>query len=385
VGHWLSKDAILSPFYDTSNMETSITTTTSLETSLLDKIMEELRGAPEERLAEFLSLLNRGMSAYNARAEGAGAGAGAGAAKKGPGRPKKAASAAPLAPLPDAEEDGEAPDASAYRLTPEEIKEGVCMARVIAESDKDKRWSIAIYRERQCGSALAEDAEDELCPTCARRAEAYSTAPKAGAWCGLVTEEPLSWMHMLGTAWATAKMEEGKLKWIGGDGAASVASAESTSSAGMSAAAVKAAAKAEKEAAKAAKLAEREAAKAEKEAAKLAKQAEKEAAKTAKLATKEVKPKAAPKAKKETTGAGAGAGAGAAAASAPAKADTGAEVTPTSGKLEFIGGDMYLIVGKKVYAYDMANEKKGDYVGKLGADRETIDGTVKEEDVEDEE
>ena len=333
--------------------------TTSID---LATFLETLRSATEEQRAELAALLGVAAGGKVKVSKAAG---GAGAV----GRPKKAVLAAP--PLPEAEEDGEAPDAAAYRLPAEEIKEGVCMARALCtDKEADHRWSIAIYREHQCGGAVVEDTD--LCETCTRRQEAYTAAPKAGKWHGLITEEPLPWMHMLGTAWATAKIAEGKLKWRGGDaadGSASVSSAEeSTTSTKMTAAEARAAKEAEKAAAKAAKEAEKEAAKVAKEAAKAAKA----------TAPKAPKKAAAPKVTTESTAAGGGA----AATVIPAKADSAATATSTDGEIRYIGGDMYWARGNKIYNYDMLGESVGEFVGRLQADGETIDGDADEEDEE---
>jgi hypothetical protein len=106
-----------------------------------------------------------------------------------------------------------APDAASYRLPAAAIRQGVCMARAMGPADADRRWSIAIYREHQCGEEVAVGSD--LCSACRRRQAAYAASPRAGVWVGLITEEPLPWMHMLGTAWAERMIAEGKLKWNG--------------------------------------------------------------------------------------------------------------------------------------------------------------------------
>ncbi len=358
VGHWLSKDAKLFPLFDTSIMATS--TTFNLET-----LLETLRSATEEQRAEIATILHASAAPAPSTKKAAG-GAGTGV-----GRPKKATLAP--APLPEVEDAGEAPEASDYRLPEDSIREDVCVGRSITEANKDKRWSIAVYREAQCGGETVEDGE--LCETCARRAEAYATTPKAGAWCGRVTEEPLPWMHMLGTAWAAAKIAEGKLKWRGEDGTASVTGSESSAGAATSKAAEKLAAKAAREAEK---LATKAAKEAEKAATKAAKEAEKAATKAAKEAEKATKPKAAPKPKKAATES-TGAGGGAAATAVPAKADAAAAVSATDGEIKYIGGETYWVRGEKVYEYDMLTEAVGAFLGRLKADGETIDGEADED------
>ena len=139
-----------------------------------------------------------------------------------------------------------------------------------------------IYREYQCGGAVVSDS---LCKTCLRRKAAYKG--EVGVWHGLITEEPPSWMHMLGTDWAAQR----KPVWTGtvsASGASSVASAASAASREEIKAAEKALRDAEKMAEKAKKETEKAAEKArkeaEKEAARIAKAAEKEAVKAIKTA-----------------------------------------------------------------------------------------------------
>jgi hypothetical protein len=215
--------------------------------------------------------------------------------------------------------DGSAPVASAYRLRPEEIDRTVCISRRIsdAENSRDRRWKPMIYRETQCGAAVLEDG---LCKLCLKRRAAYRGS--VGVWHGILTEEPPSWMHMLGTSWSDEKPP----KWLGdvrssaaSSDSASVDSAPSSASAasavsGMSSAELRAAlkvqlaiereaAKAAKEAEKAAKepekLAQKEALKAQKEAEKAALKARKDAEKEALKAQKEAE-KAAKAAQKES-------------------------------------------------------------------------------------
>jgi hypothetical protein len=199
----------------------------------------------------------------------------------------------------------EAPGPEAYRQSPADIKLDVCVGRAIVTPDK--RWSIAIYSEAQCGADV-EDGED-LCAACAEKEASFGADKKFRKWHGRITEDPYGWQHMLGTAWAQQAMESGKLFWnpagaaVGGAGTGDSGSVTSNTSSTVSAAAAKKAAlKAEKEAKKAeeraAKAAEKEAEKAAKaalkEAAKAAAKAEKEAEKAAKAALKKAA-KAAPK------------------------------------------------------------------------------------------
>jgi chemotaxis protein histidine kinase CheA len=321
----------------------------------VEQILNTLRGATEEQLASLNALLSR-------RTSGATSGP-----KKSVGRPRKEAVATVALP----ESDGDAPSADAYRLNEEDIDMSTCLGRKLAGGE-DKRWKPVIYRESQCGSTV-EDGCD-LCKTCQRRLEKFVEEPKAGPWTGRVTEEPLGWVHMLGTEWA----EEKKPKWVGGEASetGSVASAPSATSSKKSAeekaaekeakkaekAEAAAAKKAEKEAEKAAKKAEKEAekaaAKAAKEAEKAAAKAEKEAAKAAKTPAK----KAATPAKK---------------AAAPAKAATETEAADAAGELKLIDGTLYMVRCGNVYEYDEISEKAGDFVGRLTAD-EGIDAEAEE-------
>jgi chemotaxis protein histidine kinase CheA len=360
---------------------------------MLDSLLAELRSATEEQLADLLSALNRGMAVYDART---------GPSEKTPakkpaaaaaGRPKKE----PLPAPPKPEDSEEAPDAADYRLDPSDIKEDVCVGRVL-KGNEDKRWSPAVYSESQCG---AEVEEDGLCKTCLARSQRFAADPKPGRWDGRITEDPLPWQHMLGTAWAVQALASGKLKWLGGAAAptggagtdsASVSSgSDSTASGKMSVAEAKAAAKVAKEAEKAAaaakKAADKEAAKAAKEAEKAAAKALKEAEKAAAKAAKEAE-KASKAATKPATKAAAApkkAAAASATETVPAKADTSADVIATQGEMQAINGDLRWIVGKKVYEYDFFTNGAGAYVGRLGADGETIDTDIPEEDAAEEE
>jgi hypothetical protein len=375
----------------------------------VESLLSVLRAASSEEMAELLTELNRGMPLWRSPEEGKALGA----------RAKMAARAAAAAALLPEAEDGEAPLPSAYRIAAADIDYSTCVGRRLADSTKDTRWKPAVYREFQCAKPLAATGGD-LCETCRARKDRYDAAPSPKVeWMGRITEEPLGWLHMLGTEWATGPKAP---KWVGGDGAsdtASVSSAGSGATEQMSAtstvasvpstskavdkaaaatakAAEKAAAAAAKVAAKEAEKAAKEKAKAEekaaKEAAKAEEKAAKEAAKAAEKAAKEAA-KAEEKAAKEAAkaakatkvaapkkaaAAGAGAGAGAAAVAAkaaPASSDTSA----TEGEIKLIGADLYIVKGRNVYGYDAATEKAGDFVGRLGEDGETIDADADEE------
>ncbi len=187
LGTWTSKDAKTFPIND-YKMETTKTTPT------LETFMTMFRAASPEQLAEILDLLPGVREALTPES-------------RKPVRPEVA-----LSPL---SEDGGAPDASAYRIKPADIDHTTCMARRADEKRKDSRWSPAVYYEYQCGRPV-EDGHD-LCPKCRKLQEAYAESPKVGRWIGFITEEPMPWQHMLGTAWAEANLAAGKLKWKGGD------------------------------------------------------------------------------------------------------------------------------------------------------------------------
>lgn len=355
------------------------TTVSAASSPILGQLLEALRGASEEQLADILSALHRDQKvAVVAKKVGASAPA---------GRPKKE----PLPPPPMPEDGEEAPDAADYRLDPSEIKEDVCDGRIMVSPDK--RWSVAIFSEAQCG---AEITEDGLCKTCFARFQRYSAEPKPGRWDGRVSEDPLSWQHMLGTAWATQALESGKLKWLGGspapsggagtDSASVVSGSDSTTSGKMSVAEAKAAAAAkkaaEKETAKKAKEDKKEADRIAKEAEKTAKKAVKDAEKAAAKAAKASAAATEKAAKPTKAKAAASTASTSAAAAVPAKADTSAEVVETEGEMKAIQGDLYMLKGRKVYSYDMFSNAAGGFVGLLGADGETIDRDATEEDAE---
>jgi len=163
--------------------------------------------------------------------------------------------------------DSRIPDASEYRLAPEEIDSSVCIARRLPNTP-DKRWSPCVYFEKQCGKKVLRDG---LCSACCEHKEMWGEySLKTGnmkTWHGLITEDPPAWDHMLGTAWAVKKC-----RWVGGD-SGSVASGETASTVKTTRSRVSAAKKLEdKEAEKAKKALERDAkalAKAEAKAAEL--------------------------------------------------------------------------------------------------------------------
>ena len=303
----------------------------------METLMTTLRGATDEQWLTFMKLYNeRGVPQFFASVDAKTAAAMAeeadsAAAAKAPKAPKakkepKAKKApAEVAPLPETE-DGSAPDASEYRLSEADIDHSVCIGRA---KDDDKRWSPIIFRERQCGKKLEEDSD--LCKTCHTREEKYaeSSSPKIG-WMGRVTEEPLDWVHMLGTAWA----EEKKPKFNGASSAASVAS-DAASDSGASEE-MEQPEKPEEKKAPAAKKTKVPAA--DKEAKKEAKKAEKPAA----------KPKA---------------------AKAEKVADASVPAVTVKANIEMIGDELYEVKDGNVYEWDReANAgmgKRGDFVGRL--------------------
>ena len=234
-----------------------------------------------------------------------------------------------------------APDASAYRMPAASIDISTCVARITKDGE-DKRWTPAIYRERQCGKDVSENG---LCKTCSARAEKYEG--KAGAWLGRVTEEPLEWIHMLGTEWAAKK----KPVFKDAD-ADSVNGVQEMKPEEVIKEVIK-----EKEVkevkAKKTKPSEEEKA-AEKAAAKAAKEAEKEAAKAAAKAAKEAEKEKKPKAK------------------AVKKAEEVKEVKVVEAAVEEVTGEMriiedvvYFIRNGNVYNYSELDEEIGNFVGRL--------------------
>jgi hypothetical protein len=311
--------------------------------------------------------------------------------------PKKAAKTVKVAKkeasLPEATEG--APGAEEYRLSASEIDSAVCVAREF--DGEDKRWKPIIFRESQCGGVLTPGSD--LCSKCSKRAEKYAMEPKPGAWKGRVTEEPLGWIHMLGTEWALEKKPRFVSSSVSSasSSAASVASevadasdsesesvssqtempatsASATASVAApvsdkkaAAAAAKAQKLADKEAAAAAKLAEKEAAAAKKLADKEAAAAKKladAAAKKAEKAEKAAKPVKKAEAKVSATSASASA--------SNSAASEVTEVTEVTGELKLIDGTLYMVKTGNVYEYDELSEKAGDFVGRFTAD-ETID------------
>jgi hypothetical protein len=315
-----------------------------------ETILAALRTATPEQLSDFLEVAHGGYgvwSAKNGPIESAPT-AKVPKTKAVVPKPKKEKVASAPIPFP---EDGTVPTAASYRLIPSDIDHSTCVARVMKDGvDDDKRWKPAVYREHQCGGDLVEGSD--LCSGCNKRAEKAAETGKHGAWNGRVSEDPPSWCHMLGTAWAA------KCKWnpegSSVSDSASVASDQSSTADKMNAAAAKkeaAAKKAEEKAAAAAK-------KAEEKAAAAAKKAEEKAAAAAKP-----KAKAAAKPKKETP-----------VSTSNAVADTTAPVATADGELEIIGHTMYWVRSGNVYEYDEESKAAGSFVG-----RKNEDGSIDED------
>ncbi len=339
-----------------------------------EQLLAAFRSLSAEDMAGILEEMQRGMDLWRARQPDAEvpiaksskpAAASASAPDRRAKERKPRAAAEKPAALPAA--DGEAPSAASYRVA--SVKESVCMGRRTSESTKDARWKPSIYGEEQCGRAV--ETGSDLCPVCKNRLTRYTENPsdKIG-WLGRVSEEPLDWMHMLGTAWAA------KANPRFGSGSACASEAASVASAPAAAAAAAAAkpgrkskqTEEEKEAAAAAKAAEKATKDAAKEAAKAAKEAEKAAVKAATAAAvQKVKDDAA--AKK----------AAAAPAAAAAKADTATPAATVAHKIVCVAGEMYAVRGSNAFAYDPMDDSMGDYVGRLSADGNAVDTEAAEE------
>jgi chemotaxis protein histidine kinase CheA len=316
------------------------------------QLLSTLKNADESYLADVFQALERGMPLFNSRKE-----------LSEPVKPKKEKTVKVKKEEKEKEDLPEAssgaPDASAYRMSAASIDISTCVARITKDGE-DKRWSPAVYRERQCGKEVTENG---LCKTCSARAEKYEG--KAGAWLGRVTEEPLEWVHMLGTEWAEKKKpvfkdadKDADAESVGIVSAQEMKPEEKEKEKEEKAKKVakpkpseeeKAAAKA---AAKAAKEAEKEAAKA---AAKAAKEAAKEAEKAAKAAKEAEKKPAEKKAVKKAVKA----------VKAEEVKVVEAAVEEVTGEMGIIDGTVYFARNGNVYNYSELDEEIGSYVGRL--------------------
>jgi len=330
------------------------------DTFTLEAIVSCLKTATPEQAADILAALDRGMALW---AERKGVSEKVEKVvkveKKKAGRPKKVVTA------PAAVADGAdgAPDADAYRMAAASIDMSVCVARTL--SGKDARWSPAVYHEGQCGSEVAEGSD--LCARCHKRFETFAETGKQKDWNGRITEDPHAAVHMIGTVWAE------KCKY--GSSASSSASVASSDSGGADEKMTKKEAAAEKKAAKEKEKAEKEAEKAEKKVAKELEKAEKE---KAKASASKVKAKAPKKEKATASKAKASASSGEGEEVVPAKADA-SEATVAEGTLSMIAGDLRMVKNGNVYEYDEITETAGDFLGRLGADGDSIDTDAAEE------
>jgi hypothetical protein len=304
-----------------------------------------LGSATPAEAAEILAILDRGSALWAARR------AEAEEPKKETAEPQKlkkekavkAVKAAkpvkPVAVLPEAAAGQ--PEASEYRVPADSIDHSTCVARSL-KGGEDKRWKPIIFRESQCGGAIAEGSD--ICSKCAKREAKYAEEAKPGDWTGRVTEEPLEWVHMLGTAWAaSARQGQGPMFRGSADSSAADSGAEEIVAAEEKMPAPPKPVKADKAA--------------EKEATKAKKEAEKEAAKAKKDAEKAAKPAKVVKAK-------------------AAKAVV-AEPVVVEGSLKLIDGSLYMVKEGNVYEYDELAETTGDFVGRLTGE-DTIDTEAEE-------
>ena len=312
----------------------------------MDTLLTTLRAATQEEWLTFMQLQNeRGIPLFHAAAEAAEKVVPVAQPKKRTVAPKKVA--VPVVSGADA------PEASEYRVAEADIDHSVCLGRVL-KGGEDKRWAPIIFREKQCGGKLVEGSD--LCTVCSKRESKYADESKPGPWTGRVTEDPLDWVHMLGTAWA----EQKNPKFSAAAAAAAAAASDSASDSGASEEMEAVVPVSDKKAAASDKKAAEKAA--EKEAAKAAKEAEKEAAKAAKEAEKAAKAAAA--APKKATEKAAVAPKKAAVV-APKKAVVAAAPVDVEFELKMIGDDMYAIKQGNVYEWDADAEKCGDFVGRL--------------------
>ena len=353
----------------------------SIQVASVPQLITILQSATPTEAADILSILQRGHAMWTDRqAEAVTAAVTPVKTKtktvKEPGAPKKEKAAKaekaekPVIALPEAVEG--APQASEYRVDSDMFDSSTCIAR-ITKGGEDKRWKPIIFRESQCGGKLVEGSD--LCAKCCKREEKYAADPKPGDWCGRLSEEPLDWQHMLGTAWA----EEKKPRFLGAvpSGATSVADEVASENGSVKEMPAPKASKpdaAAKAAEKAAKLAEKAVAKAAKEAAAAAAKAEKVAAKEATKAAK-VAEKEAKSVKAKATDA-------AVVKAVKAKTKKEAVVVAAApveveGELKLIDGTLYMVKKGNVFEYDELTEKAGDFVGRLTAD-ETIDTEAEE-------
>jgi len=338
---------------------------TTQNTESVMSLIAMLKAATPEQRADVRDALDLGFPLHSEHLAAAVTPVKPAKTSKAPSAPQKPKKVKVAMALPEADGLGGVPEASDYRIDPSSIDDTVCIAR-ITKGGEDKRWKPFVYRESQCGGKLMEGSD--LCAKCAKREEKYNADPKPCDWTGRVgtngeAEEPLDWVHMLGTAWAEGCVPKFS---AGPSGASSVADAAEIASVEEMPVPVakKPSAAAEKAAEKAVAAAAKAAAKAEAAAAKEAEKAAKAAAAAAKAAAKKEKEASKAKVKKEPK-------------KPEAKVAVAAPVAAAEGDLKLIAGTLYMVKAGNVYEYDELAEKSGDFVGRLTAD-ETIDTDAEE-------
>jgi hypothetical protein len=354
------------------------------------EIIEAMRGATEEEMADMMAEMFRGNVLFQERSRAAGilvedatpvkkAKAPAKAPKatspkaaKAPKAPAKAKKEA--APIPEGED---APTPESYRLSADEINADLCQARKYAAGSEDKRWAPHVYSESQCKRKPVDGTE--LCQLCTTCFEKESQDEKFKKWLGLITEDPESTTHMLGTEWAA------KCKWVGTPAPApapapAAEAPEEDSAPAVTEEAVAAAVTATVAPVSTPPPTTKTVPKSPPKAPVKAVPAKATPAKAATAAKAPAKTPAVPAAKTPAAAkAAAPAAKGKIAAVVPAAAAV-SEPVADAGELKLIGGDFYWVANGNVYEYDQIEEAKGDFVGRLTAD-ETIDGDAEEETV----
>lgn len=114
------------------------------------------------------------------------------------------------------------PPASQYRLDPATIDRSRCMARWFETEHKDRDWFPAMYYEEQCSNRPEHGSS--ICKRCQRWKTEYDAYIAAGngpigyktynAWRGLLTDDLLPHLHILGSAKIESKRGN-TLKWKG--------------------------------------------------------------------------------------------------------------------------------------------------------------------------
>jgi hypothetical protein len=356
------------------------------------EIIEAMRGATEEEMADMMAEMFRGNVLFQERSRAAGilvedatpvkkAKAPAKAPKatspKAPKAPKAPAKAKKEAAPMGGPEGEDAPTPESYRLSADEINADLCQARKYAAGSEDKRWAPHVYSESQCKRKPVDGTE--LCQLCTTCFEKESQDEKFKKWLGLITEDPESTTHMLGTEWAA------KCKWVG-----TPVPAEAPAPAAEAPEEDSAPAVTEEAVAAAVTAVVSTPPPTTKTVPKSPPKAPIKAAVKATPAKAPAKTPAVPAAKTPAVPTGTAAKAAAPAAKGKIAAVLPVAVLPVAaavsepvadaGELKLIGGDFYWVANGNVYEYDQIEEAKGDFVGRLTAD-ETIDGDAEEETV----